>query len=91
MDRIELPHGYAEIRQAKNTEGVGYELTFNVAAGSALDLQLEGCFHSGDLLPLPHAGEDLSVSPRTQTELEGSRVYEGTAGFLRPGMGGAGG
>ncbi len=91
MERVELPNGYVEIRQATNTEGVGYELRFNVATGSAIDSQLESCFQRGELLPLPHAGEDLSVSLRTIIEQDDRRIYEGTAGFLRPGMGGAGG
>lgn len=91
MERVELSDGYVEIRQTTNTEGVGFELTFNVATGSAIDSQLDGCFHSGDLLPLSRAGEDLSVSLRTQADRDGRRIYEGAAGFLRPGMGGAGG
>jgi hypothetical protein len=92
MERVELTDGHVEIHQAQNAEGVGYELTFEVAKGSAIDSELAQCFSRGELLSLPHAGEDLSVSIATMIDREGMfRRYEGTAGFLRPGMGGAGG
>ena len=91
MERVELPDGHVVIRQTKDTEGVGYELIFEVTKGSALDADLERCFTIGELLPMPYSGEDLSVSLRTMVDQDAERVYEGTAGFLRPGMGGAGG
>ena len=83
MERVELTDGHVVIRQTKDTEDVGYELTFEVRKGSALDADLKRCFTSGDFLPMPYSGEDLSISLRTMVNQDAERVYEGTAGFLR--------
>ena len=91
MERVELTDGHVEIRQAADAAGIGYELTFDVATGSPMAAELERHFKAGELLPMPHAGKDLSVSLRTMVDQGERRIYEGSAGFLRPGMGGAGG
>jgi len=91
MERIALLSGYATISQPKDTEGIGYELRFEVKKGSTSDDELQHYFKSGELLPFTYKGEALAVSLRSVTERVGGYVYEGTAGFLRPGMGGAGG
>lgn len=92
MDRLKFQDGMVEIEQAENSEGVGFNLLFKVTRGSAIDADLHRCFTSGDLLPLRYRGDEISVSLRAMNDENAEqRRYEGTAGFLRPGMGGAGG
>ena len=93
METVQLSDdGAVTIHQVHEGEGIGYELTFEVKAGSPLDAELEQHFRSGELLPFSYQEEELPVSIRTMADMPGERRrYEGTAGFLRPGMGGAGG
>lgn len=91
MERIELLSGFVTVRQPQDTEGVGYELIFDVEKGSPSDAELEHYFNAGELFPLPYQDESLAVSLRSVEDQDDKRIYHGAAGFLRPGMGGAGG
>lgn len=91
MERIELLSGHVTIRQSKDTEGVGFELTFEVESGSASDLELEQHFTRGTAFPFTNKDESLAITLRSMIDRNPVRVYEGTTGFLRPGMGNAGG
>ena len=92
MDRLKFSDGMVEIEQAEDAEGVGLQLNFSVARGSAMDVDLHRCFTTGELLPFRYQGNDIYVSLRAVNDEDAEqRRYEGTAGFLRPGMGGAGG
>ena len=91
MERIELLNGVVAVRQPEDQEGVGYELRFEVERGSASDVELEYFFRSGAEFPFVYHDQSIAVSLRSMAEQESCRVYEGTAGFLRPGMGSGGG
>jgi hypothetical protein len=92
MDRLKFQDGMVEIEQAEDSEGVGFTLAFKVARGSAMDIDLHRRFTAGEMLPLRYKGNEITVSLRSMNDEDAQqRRYEGTAGFLRPGMGGAGG
>ncbi|WP_428308497.1 hypothetical protein [Lacipirellula sp.] len=91
MERVKLLSGNVTVEECRDTEGVGYNLTFEVEQNSASDKELEHYFRTGELFPLVHRAEHLAVSLRSQSEQGPHRVYEGVAGFLRPGMGSGGG
>ena len=91
MERIELLSGHVTIEKPRNVEGVGYNLTFEVKQDSVSDNELAQYFSSGELFPFTYGEEPLAVSLCSQTDRGASRIYRGTAGFLRPGMGSGGG
>ncbi|BBO35178.1 hypothetical protein [Lacipirellula parvula] len=67
MERIAILSGYGTISQPKDTEGVGYKLTFEVTKGSASDDELQHYFKSGELFPFTYNGESLAVSLKSVT------------------------